>query len=75
MSNILQKKLATKIILLFALTAALAYLRMPGRAQAETCAEQCSAQYVACIAACKNNGTCELQCSIEDEGCVKHCIE
>jgi hypothetical protein len=75
MTNILQNKLARKVVLLFALTAALAYLRAPGEMQAETCGQQCDSELTACIAACKGNSTCEEQCAVELEGRLKHCIE
>jgi len=72
MNNILQSKLAKKVVLLFVLTAALAYLRKPGEAQAATCEQNCQSNYSNCAGGCTNN-QCLRFCAEEFGYCLKSC--
>jgi hypothetical protein len=73
MANTLRKKLARKVVLLCAVIAALAYLRMPGPAQALTCQQECYQAYLGCDAACHYIPRCELGCSAGYEDCLAGC--
>lgn len=73
MTNILQNKLTKKLVLLAALMGALAYLRTPDQAQAETCQQQCEAQDQQCFKFCDGNLPCENLCAAAYERCLIAC--
>jgi hypothetical protein len=72
MTNLLQNKLTQRVILLFALMAALAYLRTPGEVRAETCEQICDSNYSNCSGGCTNN-QCLRFCAEEFGDCLKSC--
>jgi hypothetical protein len=76
MTNILQSKLAKKVVLLLALTAALAYLRMPGRLQAGDC-NRCFIYLEECTAECATLGSgqeaCDKICMNDFNSCLYSC--
>jgi len=72
MNNILQNKFTKRAVFLFALTAALAYLRTPGEMRAETCEQLCESKYSNCAGGCTNN-TCLKFCAEEFGSCLKSC--
>jgi hypothetical protein len=72
MGNILQNKLAKRVVLLLALTAALAYLRTPSEVQAATCEQNCESNYSNCAGGCTNN-QCLRFCAEEFGDCLKNC--
>jgi hypothetical protein len=78
MTKILQSKLTKKLVLLFALIAALSYLRTPGRLHAVSC-EKCATYYQECLAACATLGSeqaaCDATCLSDARSCVLNCTE
>jgi len=75
MTSILQSKLAKKVVLLFALTAALVYLRTPGHVQAETCQQKCDFQFASCFSDCgfPANPNCTTACDTLYNRCLAGC--
>jgi hypothetical protein len=74
MSNALQSKLGRKVVFLFTLIAALAYLRKPDQVQAQnTCVQGCVTLYIQCINKCDGNQTCENRCGAVEETCIRNC--
>jgi hypothetical protein len=73
MANILQSKLAKKVVLLALLAATLAYLRAPVPAQAVSCVELCRIEEQECINACDGNAGCEQRCEIDFVTCAGRC--
>jgi hypothetical protein len=74
MPGILQSKLAKKAVLLFALIAALAYLRTPTQVQALSCIQQCAEAGSQCKAACDENLECIGACIQAQNECVQNCV-
>jgi len=72
MSN-LSKKFAKKAVLLFALTAALAYLRMPTQMYASSCESLCDAGLATCDSRCDGSLSCEQYCSSVFISCLEQC--
>jgi hypothetical protein len=59
----MNSRLAIKLVFLFALAVALAYLMNPTRTSAETCQEQCYAEYQSCESGCLiQKSYCENEC-------------
>jgi hypothetical protein len=72
-----QSKLTKRLVLLFALTGALVYLRQPDKASAYYCGNAC-AQYcldaeVICTKGCSGNKTCINGCVTQFKLCLIPC--
>jgi hypothetical protein len=74
MTNLLKSKLTKKAVLLFALIAALGYLRTPGPALAHTCIGECIDKFDSCFAACDGNDSCIAVCTADYSACEHSCL-
>jgi hypothetical protein len=66
-------RLATRLVLLFALLTTLAYLKNPTRSYATTCQQNCLTWEHECVQSCGSNSECSNECILEYKSCVDGC--
>ena len=70
----MHRKLATRLVLLFALLVTLAYLKSPTRSYATSCEHTCLNEEHACVASCPpGESYCDNECILEFKQCVNGC--